>query len=115
MSVIPAAVGSALVPRPALDEAQRLYLDLLKKCLTRLLGGGEDWQPFEPIPQVDDPAKRRGIRPMGIVEHQDQRRLRSQVGREPVQPMQDRVAPCPRWRAPERPVRQRRGREASRP
>ena len=48
MSVIPAATSSAPVPRAALDEAQRLYLDLLKKCLTRFLLGSEDWRLFEP-------------------------------------------------------------------
>src|SRR5260370_1224688 len=48
MSVTASAVGSVPVPRPTLGEAQRLYLDLLKKCLTRLLVGGEDWRPFEP-------------------------------------------------------------------
>jgi O-methyltransferase len=31
-----------------LDEAQRLYLDLLKKCLTRFITGGEAWEAFEP-------------------------------------------------------------------
>jgi O-methyltransferase len=33
---------------PALNDAQRLYLDLLKKCLTRTILGAEDWQLFEP-------------------------------------------------------------------
>src|SRR5262249_9210370 len=33
---------------PALTDAQRLYLDLLKKCLTRTVLGAEDWQLFEP-------------------------------------------------------------------
>src|SRR5262249_59191157 len=33
---------------PALNDAQRLYLDLLKKCLTRTVLGAEDWQLFEP-------------------------------------------------------------------
>ena len=48
MTVGPAVVDSSPAPGPALDEAQRLYLDLLKKCLTRFVVGGEDWQPFEP-------------------------------------------------------------------
>ena len=41
-------VDSSRAPEPALDEAQRLYLDLLKKCLTGLLGARESWRPYEP-------------------------------------------------------------------
>ena len=36
------------MPLPSLDEPQRLYLDLLKKCVTRFVTGGEGWRPFEP-------------------------------------------------------------------
>ncbi len=36
------------VASPPLNDAQRLYLDLLKKCLTRTILGAEDWQLFEP-------------------------------------------------------------------
>jgi O-methyltransferase len=39
---------SVASPHPVLNEAQRLYLDLLKKCLTRTVLGAEDWQLFEP-------------------------------------------------------------------
>lgn len=41
-----ATVGGP-VPAPALDEPQRLYLDLLKKALTRFVAGGGAWQPVE--------------------------------------------------------------------
>lgn len=44
----PAAVDPGAVPPPILDEPQRLYLDLLKKCLTRFVTGGEEWRPLEP-------------------------------------------------------------------
>ena len=39
---------AAPVSAPRLTEAQRLYLDLLKRCLTRTVLGAEDWQLFEP-------------------------------------------------------------------
>jgi O-methyltransferase len=39
---------AASVSAPPLTDAQRLYLDLLKKCLTRTILGAEDWQLFEP-------------------------------------------------------------------
>jgi O-methyltransferase len=48
MSVTAATAGPPPVPPPALEEAQRLYLDLLKKCLTRFITGGEGWRPYEP-------------------------------------------------------------------
>jgi len=38
----------APVPPPALGEPQRLYLDLLRKCLTRVVLGAENYQLFEP-------------------------------------------------------------------
>src|SRR5688572_24334720 len=31
----------------AFDEVQRLYLDLLKRCLTRTITGGKGWMPVE--------------------------------------------------------------------
>jgi O-methyltransferase len=46
MKIAPdAAVAPA--PTPSLDEPQRLYLDLLKKTLSRFVTG-EGWQPVEP-------------------------------------------------------------------
>jgi O-methyltransferase len=39
---------SSPVAAPPLTDAQRLYLDLLKRCLTRTVLGAEDWQLFEP-------------------------------------------------------------------
>jgi O-methyltransferase len=39
---------AAPVPAPVLDEAQRLYLDLLMKCLTRFVLGSENYRLFEP-------------------------------------------------------------------
>jgi len=41
-------VDTGPVLPPSLDEPQRLYLDLLRKCLTRFVTGGEEWRPFEP-------------------------------------------------------------------
>jgi O-methyltransferase len=41
----PTASGE-VVPAASLEDAQRLYLDLLKRCLTRTIAG-EGWQPFE--------------------------------------------------------------------
>jgi O-methyltransferase len=41
-------VEPGAAPPPVLAEPQRLYLDLLKKCLTRFVTGGEGWRPFEP-------------------------------------------------------------------
>lgn len=40
--------GSDPVPPPTLEGPQRLYLDLLKKSLTRYEVGRENWQPLEP-------------------------------------------------------------------
>ena len=44
----PSTADAGPVPPPSLDEPQRLYLDLLRKCLTRFVTGGEGWRPFEP-------------------------------------------------------------------
>jgi len=48
MTATSVAAGSGPVPPPALDDVQRLYLDLLKKCLTRFITGGEGWRPLQP-------------------------------------------------------------------
>lgn len=41
-------VGAVEVAAPALSQPQRLYLDLLKRSLTRFDIGRESWQPVEP-------------------------------------------------------------------
>jgi len=44
--------STAGVPSARLDEAQRLYLDLLRKCLTRFITGGESFRPIMPKTRV---------------------------------------------------------------
>jgi O-methyltransferase len=55
--------ADAPVPPPSLDEPQRLYLDLLKRTLTRFVAGAS-WQPAEPPTR---PLKRLLFRPAATI------------------------------------------------
>jgi O-methyltransferase len=54
MTSAPDAADAPVQP-PSLDEPQRLYLELLKRTLTRFVLGQETWQPVDP---PGDPLKR---------------------------------------------------------
>jgi len=56
--------ADAPVPQPLLDEPQRLYLDLLKKTLTRFVVGQEPWQPVDPPRRA---LKRLLFRPVAVL------------------------------------------------
>jgi O-methyltransferase len=56
--------AEAPVPPPILSEPQRLYLDLLKKTLTRFVMGREPWQPVDPPRRV---LKRLFFRPVAAL------------------------------------------------
>ena len=47
-------------------------------------------QPIQPAHEVAQPAQRRLVAPLQIVDQQQQRRLLGEVDRQPVEPVQDR-------------------------
>ena len=66
-----------------------------KRRLATLAGraqtdGDEQRQSFQPARQIPQPTQGGGVAPMEIVDRQQRRAPRGDVGHEPVEPMQDR-------------------------
>jgi hypothetical protein len=59
--------------------------------------GDEEGYSIQPSREVEEPAQRGGVRPVQVVDSEKGRLLKSNVGRDPVEAMEDREGAL-RWR-----------------